>query len=52
MDIDQGGTHVPTIEKTTLDYPSIVVKTKDILQAAKVPGNSPQADYSRSPRGT
>ena len=35
MNIDQGGLHAPPTEKTTLEYPSLVVKAKDILQAAK-----------------
>ena len=35
MNIDQGGLRAPLTENTTLNYPSLVVKTKDILQAAK-----------------
>ena len=35
MNIDQGEPHAPPTEKTTLDYPSLDVKAKDILQAAK-----------------
>ena len=35
MDIDQDGTPAPMIEKVKLNYPSLVVKAEDILQAAK-----------------
>ena len=35
MDIDQEGVHAPPMKKTTLDYPSLMVKTKDILQAVR-----------------
>ena len=35
MDVDQECIHAPSVEKTTLDYPSLVVKTEDILLAAR-----------------
>ena len=35
IDIDQDRTPVPETENEKLNYPSLVVKTEDILQAAK-----------------
>ena len=35
IDIDQDRTPVPETENEKLNYPSLVVKTEDILQAAR-----------------